>query len=104
MTTREEVYKAIDSELDYQASLWKDPDDNEAPNPLTVGEFILLAEEYAAQARQVWRGESKQLAYTDSGKCYYTEVQTLEFMRKIAGIAANCMTQHGAPQREGFER
>ncbi len=104
MTTREEVYKAIDSELDYQASLWRDPNDNEVPNPLEVGEFILLVEEYAARARQLWTSEPKQLVGTRDNKRYYTEVQTLEFMRKIAGIAANCMTQHGAPQREGFER
>jgi len=103
MTTREEVYRAIDSELDYQASVWKNPEDSGAHNPLTVGEFILLVEQYTARARQLWTSESKQLAHTDSGACYYTEVQTLEFMRKIAGIAANCMTQHGAPQREGFE-
>lgn len=103
MTTREEVYAAIDSELDYQASIWKDPENRETSNPLTVGEFVLLVEEYAARARQLWSSEPKELARTNSGECYYTEVQTLEFMRKIAGIAANCMIQHGAPQREGFE-
>ena len=83
-TAREEAYAAIDTERDYQDNLWGD-DGN--PNPLTVGEFLLLIEEYAAKARAVWINEAKP------------EIKTLHVVRKVAGIAVNCMEQHGAPKR-----
>ncbi len=82
--TRFDVYRALDSERAYQENLWDG-------NTLEIGEFILLIEEYAARARVIWAGEPKP------------EVEALEFIRKVGGIAVNCMEQHGAPQREGFE-
>jgi hypothetical protein len=51
---------------------------------------VLLIEEYAARARHEWSKEKRP------------EDITLGFVRKIAGIAVNCMEQHGAPRREGF--
>ena len=91
-TRRSDIYAAIESERAYQNSLWKDPAHPEHSNPLEIGEFILLIEEYAMKARKEWSEESKP------------EVAALNTIRKIAGIAVNCMEQHGAPQREGFER
>ncbi|MEE8372504.1 MAG: hypothetical protein V3R87_02045 [Dehalococcoidia bacterium] len=91
-TDRHLVYKAIDSERDYQDSLWRDQSHPEHRNPLTIGEFILLVEQYTSEARAEWTVEPK------------LEIEALNVMRKIAGIATNCMEQHGAPQREGFER
>ena len=89
---RKAAYKAIDSERDYQDTVWciETPSsvDPSKPNPLTVGEFLLLIEDIAAQARRVW--------YTDKKP----NEATLEFMRKIGGVAVNCMEQHGAPERE----
>lgn len=87
---RAEVYAAIDTERDYQDRLWPDP---ERPgsgeyNPLTIGEFILLAEEYLRKARDEWTREKKP------------EVNALNAIRKVAGICVNCMEQHGAPRRE----
>ena len=82
---RFDVYRALDSERDYQENLWRG-------NHLEIGESILLIEEYVARARVIWAGEPKP------------EAESLEFIRKIGGIAVNCMEQHGAPQREGFER
>ena len=83
---RSEVYEAIDTERAYQDRLWQ----NQAggPNNLTVGEFLLLAEEYLAQARAAWSKEVKP------------EVNALESIRKVAGIVVNCMEQHGAPHRK----
>ena len=93
MTTRQsDIYAAIESERAYQDSLWKDVDHPEHSNPLEIGEFILLIEEYVMRAREEWSGEPKP------------EIAALNTIRKIAGIAVNCMEQHGAPQREGFER
>ena len=84
VASRHTVYEAIDTERDYQDNLWGD---DGKPNPLTVGEFVLLVEEYAAKARAVWINEAKP------------ERKTLDVVRKVAGIAVNCMEQHGAPKR-----
>lgn len=87
-TPRDEVYAAIDSERDYQAQQWPGRDVPGHENQLTIGEFVLLVEEYAAKARALWTHEPKP------------ELQTLDIMRKIGGIAVNCMEQHGAPKRQ----
>lgn len=87
-TPRDEVYAAIDGERAYQDNLWTiEEDGQDVPNPLTIGEFVLLLEEYAAQARKLWAGEKKP------------EGKTLDVMRKCAAIAVHCMEQHGAPPR-----
>lgn len=91
-TPRSEVYSAIDSERAYQDHEWPDLDewDEPAGNRLTVGEHLLLIEEYARKAREIWATEPKP------------EKGTLDVMRKIGGIAVNCMEQHGAPRRRGY--
>ena len=95
--TREDVYDAIDSEREYQDQIWRMANpamkagatwsETTVPNELTIGEFVLLIEEYAAKARAEWTVEPKP------------EIRTLDVMRKIAGIAVNCMEQHGAIPR-----
>jgi len=92
MTNRDVVYGAIDGERDYQDSLWKDKNDPTFNNPLTIGEFLTLINVYLGKAQSEWAFESKP------------ELNSLAVVRKIAGIAVNCMEQHGAPQREGFEK
>jgi hypothetical protein len=86
-TERSAVYAAIDTERDYQDARWPQQNAPDAPNPLTIGEFILLLEEYVEKARVEWAMEKKP------------EQRTLHFIRKAAGIAVNCMEQHGAPKR-----
>ena len=54
---------------------------------MSIGEFVLLLEEYTYRARLEWSLEKKP------------EHRTLHFIRKVAGIAVNCMEQHGAPKR-----
>lgn len=86
ITTREEVYKAIDSEREYQ-------DDFVLPERRyfqthTLGEFILMINQYAAQAMEKWTHHPD------------TEVPiSLHEVRKIAGLAVRCMEQHGVPHR-----
>lgn len=82
--TRAEVYHAIDSERAYQDDAWP-PRFN--PEPLTIGEFVLMLDEYVARARAEWTTEGRP------------ENRTLEVVRKIAGIAVKCMESHGAPRR-----
>jgi len=82
---RDEVYAAIDTERAYQDDKWGEAVD---PRPLSIGEDILLIEEYVLKARQAWSTEHRP------------EVGALEQIRKIAGIAVRCMENHGAPKRK----
>jgi hypothetical protein len=87
--SRGDVYAAIDGERAYQDSLWPrtDRQDDTPTSKLTIGEYVLMLEDYATQARAVWRTEKKP------------EANTLHVVRKLAAIAVNCMEQHGAPRR-----
>lgn len=83
---------AIASELHYSDSLWPQSEHDNSPNPLRIGEFILLAGDYLDQARAAW--------------CTTKEPEgssiILDKVRKVAGIVTNCLRQHGAPWRYGF--
>ena len=81
-TDRKEVYAVIDRERDYQDSLW--PHDG---LPSSIGEAVLMLEEYASLARKSWTNETAP------------EVGTLDIIRKIAAIGVRCMEDHGAPER-----
>jgi hypothetical protein len=88
MTERAEVYAAIDTERSYQDRKWPMPKHHGGmQNPMSIGEFVLLLEEYVTKARVEWALEKKP------------EGRSLHFIRKVAGIAVNCMEQHGAPKR-----
>lgn len=80
---RSTVYKALDSEREYQERQW----DRTQSRPLSVAEELLLAEDYLAEARNHWRMETGH-------------DRTLEFMRKVAGIMVRCFEHHGVPMRE----
>lgn len=84
MATRQEVYEAVNTEREYQDKTWRQNPGHET----SVGEAILLIEEYVARARLEWTGEPAP------------ELQTLHIIRKIAGVAVRCMEQHGAPKRD----
>lgn len=84
MTPRSEVYSALDTERDYQDRVWGD---GVTANRLTIGEFLLNIEVQLTKARMLWADEPKP------------ELNTLEFIRKIGGLAVNAMEQHGAPPR-----
>jgi hypothetical protein len=87
ITSRYHVYEAVDSERNYQDKMWSEnaPAD---PRALSIGEDILLIEEYCAKARLAWSKEMRP------------ELTALEEIRKIAGIAVRCMENHGAPKRK----
>lgn len=93
MIPRPEVYAAIDGERDYQDRVWAEnnpvnPTHPTDLRPLSIGEDILLIEEYALKARAAWSVESRP------------EVGALHAIRKIADIAVRCMETHGAPRRK----
>ena len=90
MTDRNEVYAAIDSERDYQDDLKSDrtsnPTDGTRSIDHTVGDFVTMMQHYQTQLVEAWT--------TNPG-----DQEALNVMRKIGGIATNCMEQHGAPIR-----
>ena len=87
MTTTKDVFDAIETELAYQQRIWGESGAN-GDGILSIGERILLVEEYVAKARLSWSQES------------VPEIGALEIMRKIAGIATRCMIDHGAIPRD----
>jgi len=96
MTTRKEVYEAIDSERNYQNEMWGDSLSNErAPDPAkdesggdrSLDEFTLYISGYTNDLVNMashFTGAEEQLA----------------IIRKIAGLSVACMEQHGAPKRK----
>lgn len=90
MTSRSEVYSAIDSERDYQ--------DNKYPaiggTSASPEGFLLVLEELLAQARaDVTQGKLPPLGDGSA---------ILPHLRKIGAVAVRAMEQHGAVRREGF--
>ncbi len=88
MPSRQEVYQAIDqaidSEREYQNRLSANRTDGRKHTP---GEFLTMLRVYVNKADVAWTENAGDEA-------------TLEIMRKIAGIAVNCMETWGAPKRK----
>jgi len=87
ITSRSDAYKAIDSERDFQDSFVLP--ERQYYQTHTLGEFILMLNQYAAQAQEKWTHHSDKEDVPPS----------LHEVRKIAAIAVRCMEQHGAPKR-----
>lgn len=88
VTTRSETYDAIDSERDFQDSFVLP--ERQYFQTHTLGEFILMLNQYAAQAQEKW-------THHKTGE---DVPSSLHEVRKLAAIAVRCMEQHGAPFRE----
>lgn len=80
MTERNCVYRAIDSERDYQEKL----DRNEVKNQNPM-EHLAIIHKLCRYMEDVW--------YDRPGQ------PPMDIMRKIAAVAVRCMEQHGAPPR-----
>lgn len=80
---RNEVYKLIDGERDYQDSL--PPSRTDGRNH-TVGEFMVMLQYYMNKAIEGWT-----MTPNDKG--------ALDNIRKIAGICVHCMEHHETPKR-----
>lgn len=83
--TIKEVFTAIESERDYQDDKWGLEDTH------SLEEWVLYMEDYLSKARS---------ALVDAED----DVEALENIRKVAGLAVAAMQDHGAPQREGYEK
>lgn len=91
MSTRQEVYAAINSERDYQTRVWRENAGLKPGEPVrTVAEELLMLEDYVARARTAWTNAPRE-----------TEVAiTTDILRKCAGICVRAMENHGAPLRK----
>jgi hypothetical protein len=85
---REDVYRAIDSERDYQDSMWSDTASDGEPGEgeRSRDEFALYIAAYTADLVQTCKN--------------FNETEKTEIMRKIAGLCVACMEQHGVNNRE----
>jgi len=84
-TSREEVYRVIDGERDYQENLPSNRSEN-AKRIRMVSEYLTMLDHYVRHAQDAWT--------TRAG----IEVP-LEDMRKIGALAVRCMEEWGAPPR-----
>lgn len=83
MTVRADVYRAIDSERDYQDQKWGGASYD---SQKSVGDFLLYIRRYVDMAQETYS------TATDV-------TPTLENIRKIAALAVACMEYNGAPRR-----
>lgn len=79
--TRNEVYKLIDGEREYQERRWERPKHNHSAT-----EYLVYVDHYVKTAFQ--------RVSTQDG-----ENGALECLRKIAALAVAAMEEHGAPPR-----
>ena len=93
MTTRQEVYAAIDSEREYQDKLWGHSLSGNRPSTelqpggtRTVDEFSLYIIGYANDL-------------LIKGSHFADDKEKLDIIRKIAGLGVACMEQHGVQHR-----
>lgn len=95
MTTRQEVYAAIDSERNYQDKIWgaslsgnrtPDSEKGESGGDRTIDEFSVYIIGYADDLLK----EASHFA---------TTTEKLDIIRKISTLGIACMEQHGAPHR-----
>jgi hypothetical protein len=83
MPTRQEVYKAIDTERDYQERRWDG-------HKHTITEWMVYMRDYLEEAlHHVSRSSN--------------ELQALEGVRKATALGVACMEQLGAPERPPYQ-
>lgn len=78
---REDVYKLIDGEREYQNGIWGTDADSK-----TVGSHLTLLATYLREAQDGY-------TFTDGNR------KALESIRKIAALTVRCMEMHETPER-----
>jgi len=85
---RTDVYAAIDSERDYQDTMWGQSSEGGRP-----GDGFRSVDAYAAYLQRYVNVLIEVVGTSDD------DSKKLEVIRKIAGLCVVCMEQHGAPVR-----
>ena len=86
MQTREQVYRAIDSERDHQDRKWG----TIQQHPHEVGAWLTLIRQHLRDAESAWCNSNG-------------DYMALQEVRKIAAIAVACAEQHGITHRSKFQ-
>ena len=97
LTTRKEVYEAIDSERAYQkhvAEKVSGPDSGEHKH--SIEEFVLYMDDYMTELKHQL---SRTWTASGSSKDVPAAIHTL---RKVTALGVACMEQNGTTKREGF--
>jgi len=89
MTTRQEVYAALDSERAYQRVRWDLPDEQRQHEIDAWVAYIVAYTDRLLQAAAAWKTPEEK-------------IEVLNFVRKVGALCVVAMEQHGAPRREGF--
>jgi hypothetical protein len=91
VVSRDRVYRAINTERDYQDSLGPERVENDE-RPHTVTDELTMIATYLRKAQD---------AYTNNPNVNGVAIDALHVIRKIAGMCVRCMENHGAPYRMG---
>lgn len=86
---RQEVYKAIDTERDYQDSMWN-AETTSSGGIHTPEEWIVYMEDYLREAKTLLSRKSIDVS----------KPQVLHIFRKLAGMMVAAGEQLGMPKRE----
>lgn len=86
VATREEVYRCIDTERDYQDGL---ASTSETDGHHTIAEFLLYMDDYMREAKTI---ASRTWGPSAGPK-------TLDFVRKVTALGVACMEQNGTVDR-----
>lgn len=88
LTTRAQVYTAIDTERAYQDRR-RNGETTTTGGGHSLEEWFMYMEDYIAEAKHILSRQARQDA----------DPLALDIMRKVAGMAVCAMEQHGAPWR-----
>jgi len=80
---REDVYKLIDSERDYQNKRWKEDTMPSGTHVHTPEEWIVYMEDYLAEAKHI-------LSRNEAPECYKP---AMEIIRKVTAMGVAAMEQ-----------
>jgi hypothetical protein len=89
MINRQEVYKAIDGERDYQDNKWNCSTTSSC-GVHSPTEWLVFMEHYIQQAKAIVSTEAEPQA----------SQKALDIIRKVGGMAVACMEQNGVVKRK----
>ena len=92
MSTRAEVYQALDGERAYQDERWGPRTDQYSAQNERVADFVLYMEDYLARAKDALVNQPDPQA----------QEAALHMIRKVTALGVACMEVNGAPRREGY--
>jgi hypothetical protein len=87
---REDVYKLIDGERDYQDWRWNGATTSSGGHHYTVEEWLIYIQDYLSEAQHIMARVPRQTA----------NPQAMSIIRKIAGMCVCAMEKIDTPARE----